>query len=86
MTASRNNPGLAHENGTVEAANRHLKTALDQALILRGHRDFDTLDHYCRFVREVVARRNTRSAKLFAVERAALRPLPERRSADFVET
>ena len=86
MTPSRNNRGLAHENGTVEAANRHLKTALDQALMLRGHRDFDSLDAYRRFVRDVVARRNARVAKPFAIERAALRSLPERRSADFVET
>jgi hypothetical protein len=86
MSPSRNNRGLAHENGTVEAANRHLRTALDQALMLRGHRDFETLDAYRRFVRDVVARRNARVAKAFAVERAALRALPERRSADFVET
>src|SRR4051794_26971433 len=86
VTPSRNNRGLAHENGAVEAANRHLKTALDQALMLRGHRDFDSLDAYRRFVRDVVARRNARVAKPFAVERAALRALPERRSADFVET
>lgn len=85
MTASRNNRGLAHENGTIEAANRHLKTALDQALMLRGHRDFDTLEAYRRFVRDVVARRNARIAKPFALERQALRALPERRSADFVE-
>ncbi len=31
MIASRNNPGEAHENGSVEAHNNHLKTALDQA-------------------------------------------------------
>jgi hypothetical protein len=86
MTPSRNNRGQAHENGTIEAANRHLKTALDQALMLRGHRDFDSLDAYRRFVRAIVARRNARIAKPFAVERAALRALPERRSADFVET
>ena len=86
MTPSRNNCGLAHENGTIEAANRHLKTALDQALMLRGHRDFDTLEAYRRFVRDVVARRNARVAKPFAIEREALRALPERRSADFVET
>jgi hypothetical protein len=86
MTPTRNNRGLAHENGTIEAANRHLKTALDQALMLRGHRDFATLEAYGRFVRDVVARRNARVAKAFAVERAALRCLPERRSADFVET
>ena len=86
MTPTRNNRGLAHENGSVEAANRHLKTALDQALMLRGHRDFENLDAYRRFVRDVVARRNARLTKPFAVERAALRPLPERRAADFVET
>ena len=60
VTPTRNNRGLAHENGAVEAANRHLKTALDQALMLRGHRDFDDLDAYRRFVRDVVARRNAR--------------------------
>jgi hypothetical protein len=86
MTPSRNNRGLAHENGSIEAANRHLKRALDQALMLRGHRDFDTLGAYGHFVRDVVARRNARLAKPFAIERAALRALPERRSADFVET
>jgi hypothetical protein len=86
MTPSRNNRGLAHENGSIEAANRHLKRALDQALMLRGHRDFDTLEAYGHFVRDVVARRNARLAKPFALERAALRALPERRSADFVET
>jgi len=39
LIASRNNPGEAHENGAVESSHRHLKTALDQALILRGSRD-----------------------------------------------
>jgi hypothetical protein len=86
MTPSRNNRGLAHENGTIEAANRHLKRALDQALMLRGHRDFDTLEAYGRFVRDVVARRNARLVKASAIERAALRALPRRRSADFIET
>lgn len=86
VTPTRNNRGQAHENGAVEAANRHLKTALDQALMLRGHRGFDDLDAYRRFVRDVVVRRNARVARPFAVERAALRALPERRSADFVET
>src|SRR4051794_11069279 len=43
MAASRNNLGEAHENGAVEAHNRHLKAALDQALILRGSRDFASL-------------------------------------------
>jgi len=36
MDASRNNRGEAHENGAVESQNRHLKSAIYQALILRG--------------------------------------------------
>src|SRR5690606_30743404 len=63
---SRDNRGLAHENGTIEAANRHRKRALDQALLLRGHRAFDTLEACGCFVRDVVARRNARVAKAFA--------------------
>jgi hypothetical protein len=57
MAASRNNPGEAHENGSVEAHHRHLKAALDQALILRGSRDFASLADWRRFVDQLVARR-----------------------------
>jgi len=41
MAASRNNRGVAHENGAIEAAHGHLKRALEDALLLRGSRDFD---------------------------------------------
>ena len=44
MTASRNNRGQAHENGAVESRHGHLKTAIEQALLLRGSRDFEDLD------------------------------------------
>jgi hypothetical protein len=40
MTPSRNNPGVAHENGSIESSHGHLKKALEDALLLRG-RDFD---------------------------------------------
>jgi hypothetical protein len=43
MEASRNNRGEAHENGAVESHHRHLKVAIEQALILRGSRDFETI-------------------------------------------
>jgi hypothetical protein len=36
MDASRNNRCEAHENGAVESRNRHLKTAIEQAPILRS--------------------------------------------------
>ena len=85
LIASRNNPGEAHENGAVEAHHRHLKTALDQALILRGSRDFATLADYRHFVDQLVARRNRRREAGVRAEIAALRILPSRRTTDFVE-
>ena len=62
----------AHENGTVKSHHGHLETALDQALILRGGRDFATVDvrgrgvpapggsDYRRFVDQFVGRRTRR--------------------------
>lgn len=85
LLASRCNPGEAHENGSVESHNRHLKTALDQALLLRGGRDFDDVADWRRFVDQLVARRNRRREDAVRVEMAALRPLPARRTTDFTE-
>lgn len=85
MLASRNNRGEAHENGAVEAHNNHLKVALDQALILRGSRDFAELADWRRFVDELVARRNRRRDATVRTEMAALGPLPARRTTDFTE-
>ena len=38
----RINVRRAHENGDVESSHGHLKVAIDQQLLLRGSRDFDT--------------------------------------------
>jgi hypothetical protein len=86
MTPTRNNPGVAHENGAIEGPHRHLKAALGDALLLRGSRDFDDLAAWRRFVDEIVARRNARIARRIDQERAALRKLPPRRTADYEET
>jgi hypothetical protein len=86
MTATRNNPGLAHENGAIESPHRHLKMAIADALLLRGSRDFADLGAYRRFVDELVGRRNARNAKRLALERPALQRLPERRTIDYEET
>jgi hypothetical protein len=85
MAATRNNRGVSHENGSVESPHGHLKTALDQALILRGSRDFDDRPDYQEFVDELVAARNVRRERAFAVDRMALLPLPQRRTTDFSE-
>ena len=85
MLASRNNPGEAHENGAVEAHNNHLKVALDQALILRGSRDFPDLAAWRGFVDELVGRRNRRREAAVQIEMKTLRSLPTRRTTDFTE-
>lgn len=83
MIPSRNNKGVAHENGAIESAHGHLKRALGDALLLRGSADFDELGAYRLFVDEVVGRRNARNAGRIDVERASLNALPGQRTSDF---
>ena len=75
-TPTRNNLGVAHENGGVESPNGHLKDRLDQALRLRGSRDFAMLEGYRAFVAGIVAAANAPRAPAIVVERAALAALP----------
>ncbi len=82
MTATRNNVGVAHENGSVESAHGHLKRGLEQALILRASRDFDSLEAYRRWIAGAIGRRNAHRRKLLELERPYLRPLPPERTTD----
>ncbi|HZH07910.1 MAG TPA: IS21 family transposase [Lautropia sp.] len=86
LRASRNNPGESHENGAIESRQGSLKRALGQALLLRGSREFTDMPSYEQFVAETVRRLNARCARAWEVERASLKPLPIRRTADFEET
>lgn len=85
MRASRNNPGESHENGAIESRQGSLKRALDQALLLRGTREFADLPAYEQLVAETVRRLNARCARAWEGERASCKPLPARRTADFEE-
>lgn len=83
MTPTRNNRGIAHENGSVESRNGHLKDRISQALLLRGSCDFATLDDYRRFVAEQISRHNALHRQDLAVEMPHLKALPERRTTDY---
>jgi hypothetical protein len=77
MRSSRIRPGESHENGVAEQAHRRVKSALAQALLLRGSSDFASLDEYSSFVAEVVARSRNRGIEAaLDEERRHLRPLP----------
>ena len=81
---SRIRPGESHENGVVEKAHHLLKSALEQALLLRGIRDFPSVEAYMVFVGQVVEEtfHQGREARL-AEERAALKPLPSSRVPEY---
>ncbi len=85
MTPTRNNKGVSHENGSIESAHGHIKKALEDALLLRGSREFDDVSAWRRFVDELVSRRNARNAAPIDLERAALKVLPERKTSDYEE-
>lgn len=85
LRATRCNPGQSNENGSIESRNNSLKNALEQALCLRGTRSFDTRADYETFVDTIVQRMNARALKFLVAERAMLKPLPVRRTAEFEE-
>lgn len=85
MRPTRNNRGVAHENGSIESAHGHLKNAMRDALLMRGSADFADLATYRAFLDEIVGRRNATHGKRIAAERAYLQSLPEHRTTDFEE-
>ncbi len=76
MEPTKSQAGEAHQNGDVEQSHHRFKLAVDQALRVRGHRDFPNRAGYLRFLQELVTQRNHTRTTRFAAERAALRPLP----------
>lgn len=83
MTPTRNNAGIAHENGAIESPHGHLKRAIADALLMRATADFPDLATYRAFIDGIVARRNARNAKRIESERPHLQRLPDRRTCDY---
>ena len=79
------NVGCPHEQGDVESANRHLKRRLEQYLLLRGSRDFDSVEQYDEFVWSVLRAANAKRQKRLAEELACMRSLPASRLAEYRE-
>jgi hypothetical protein len=85
MTPTRNNTGVAHENGAIETQHGHLKRRVAQALLLRGSTDFASLDAYRAWIADFIGRRNARRSKMVRLESTTLRALPSRRTTDYDE-
>jgi Mu transposase-like protein len=71
--------GQAHENGDIEQRHYRFKQAAEQALMMRGSRDFLTLESYQLFLRKLFARLNIGREERFREEVRQLQPLPEQR-------
>jgi hypothetical protein len=72
----RTNAHQAHENGDVESSHGHLKTVIDQALLLRGSRDFADREAYQQFLTQLIDKRNAARADKLGLEEACLAELP----------
>jgi hypothetical protein len=70
--AERTNARCANENGDVESSNGHLKDRIDQALMLRGSRNFETREAYVTFVEDLIKRANDNRRKKFLDDLAHL--------------
>lgn len=77
--------GEAHQNGDVESAHNHLVRAIDQALMLRGSREFCGVEEYEEFVAGIVGARNAGRGERLEEERKQLRQLPATRLPEYEE-
>jgi hypothetical protein len=75
----------AHENGDVEQRHYRFKEAVDQALMLRGSRDFEGREAYEAFLRDLTGQLNAGRRARLAEELAIMKPLPARRLAAYKE-
>jgi hypothetical protein len=77
LRSSRITPHEANENGVAEQANHRVKSAIAQALVVRGSSDFSSIEDYVAFAEGVVERsRNRRTHGKLAEEKTHLMPLP----------
>lgn len=83
LLPDKNTPGCGHENGDVEQAHHRLKRAIEQALLLRGQREFASRADYEGFVGALIAARNRPRAGKLQEELARMHELPLTRLDDF---
>ena len=72
MTPTRNNRGVARENGAIESSHGYLKRAIADALMLRSSKDFAEVAEYRYFLTEIVGRINVRHDKQIQAEQQHL--------------
>lgn len=74
-----------HENGDIEQSHYRYKNAIDQALMLRGSRDFESREDYEIFLKSIFGQLNSNRIEKLKEEIRLLKPLPSRRIEDYRE-
>lgn len=77
--------GEKEQNGDVESLNGVLKRKLEQHLLLRESRDFESVEAYEAWLAHLLTRSNAQRGERLAEERAVLRPLPKTWLPEYVE-
>jgi HEPN domain-containing protein len=78
ITGCSTNPSSPHEIGDAEQRHYRFKTAVDQALMLRGSRDFTDRGEYEQFLKNLFKQLNEGRKQRLRKELAVLRQLPNK--------
>ena len=77
--------GEKEQNGDVEASNGAIKRRLEQALLVRGSRDFESVDAWQAFIDETLRKANANRGRRVAEDLAAMRELDVSKLPEYVE-
>lgn len=79
INGQKTQAGQANENGDIEQRHYRFKQTVDQALILRGSREFVSMAAYQLFLQKLFKRLNAGRQDRYLEEVSKLQPLPEHR-------
>jgi len=79
VTPRHTNPASPNENGDAEQSHHRFKRAVEQALLLRGSRDFGGMAEYTQFLTALFGQRNAGRRQRLGEELAVMGELPARR-------
>jgi hypothetical protein len=85
MTPRTIEVGEKEQNGDVEAANGVIKRQLEQALLVRGSRDFESVEAWQAFIDERLRKANAQRGRRVAEDLAAMRELAVAKLPEYVE-
>lgn len=85
MTPRTTEVGAKEQNGDVEAGHGALKRRLEQALLVRGSRDFESVDAWQAFVDAILRKINATRSRRVVEDLAAMRELDVAKLPEYVE-